>query len=64
MIRKLAKMMKNMEVGDTMEIIRNDKVIHITRIDIRGHFVVKTERDQYTPVYSHTVIHWLMTNQI
>ena len=63
-MRELKRILRSTQVGDTVEIIRSDKVIHITRIDIRGHFVVKTEKEQYTPVYSHTVIHWLMTNQI
>ena len=54
-----------MKVGETMEIVRNNKVIHITRLDVRGHFIVLKEDGTMTlPVYSHTIRHWLITNQI
>lgn len=64
-MKKVHKLMKDMKVGETMEIVRNNKVIHITRVDVRGHFiVVKEDGTMSMPVYSHTIRHWLITNQI
>lgn len=55
----MLKMLRDMMVGDTMEVIRNGKVIHITKVRWNGFKIIEEDGERTDLIHAHTVEHWL-----
>lgn len=55
----MLKMLREMVMGDTMEIIRDNKVIHITKVTKNGFKIIEEDGERTDLIHAHTVVHWL-----
>lgn len=55
----MLKVLRNMATGDTIELIRNGKVVHITKVGSRCFKIIEEDGDITGFIHAHTVIHWL-----